>query len=55
MNFNLRDATIYLVLAGSRAYGTNNPESDWDYRGIAISPIETYVGILDNFEQVVDT
>jgi len=54
MNFNLRDATIYLVLAGSRAYGTNNPNSDFDIRGIAISPIETYVGILDKFEQVVD-
>ena len=55
MNFDLRNATIYLVLAGSRAYGTNNENSDFDYRGIAISPIETYVGILDNFEQVVDT
>lgn len=54
MNFNLRDATIYLVLAGSRAYGTNNESSDTDIRGIAISPIETYVGILDKFEQVVD-
>lgn len=54
MNFNLRDATIYLVLAGSRAYGTNNESSDWDLRGIAISPIETYVGLLDKFEQIVD-
>jgi predicted nucleotidyltransferase len=44
-----------LVLAGSRAYGTHNESSDFDYRGIAIPPIETYVGILDKFEQVVDT
>jgi len=55
MNFNLADRTIFLVVSGSRAYGTSNPDSDWDYRGIVIPPNDSYIGILDKFEQVVDS
>ncbi len=51
MNFNIKDRTILLSLIGSRAYGTNNEDSDWDYKGIAIAPIEYYLGNNSNFEQ----
>lgn len=43
--------TIFLTLAGSRAYGTNNPNSDTDVRGIAIPPKRYFQGFLDTFEQ----
>lgn len=29
-----------IVLSGSRAYGTDHAESDWDYRGIFIEPTD---------------
>lgn len=55
MNFKLADRTIFLVLSGSRSYGFSGPNSDWDYRGIAIPPLDTYVGLTPKFEQVVDS
>ena len=54
MNFNLHEHTVFLVVAGSHAYGFATPESDWDYRGIAIPPISTYIGLHPAFEQSVD-
>ena len=46
--------TIFLTIAGSRAYGTNIPESDYDYRGICIIPDKThYFGYgLNKFGQM---
>ena len=35
---------IYLALHGSRAYGTSTQQSDWDVRGVAIAPLQTYFG-----------
>jgi uncharacterized protein len=55
MNFNLHDRTIFLVLAGSHAYGFATPESDHDYRGIVIPPLDSYIGLQSKFEQCVDT
>lgn len=46
---------ILLALGGSRAYGTNLPESDVDVRGIAINPSKQIFGLEDDFEQVVET
>jgi hypothetical protein len=46
----LETNTVYIVEAGSHAYGTSTPESDFDYRGAAIPPEEYFFG-LDNFEQ----
>lgn len=54
-NKYLGDNIILLVLGGSRAYGTNLPESDIDVRGIAINPSKQIFGLEDDFEQVVET
>ena len=54
MNFDLAKSTILLVLSGSRAYGFHSESSDWDYRGICIPPLDTYIGINNKFEQAVD-
>jgi len=51
--FNLQKATILLVLGGSRAYGTNLENSDWDYRGICIPPLSYRNRLFKNFEQTI--
>ena len=48
-NPNLGDNICLLTLGGSRAYGTNLPESDVDVRGFAMNKP------LTDFEQVVET
>lgn len=55
MNFDLGSATIFLTLSGSRAYGFSSEASDWDYRGVCIPPLSTYIGVNSKFEQAVDT
>lgn len=50
MNFDIDKYTILKVRAGSHAYGTNTPESDEDFRGIIVPPLEYFFG-LKNFEQ----
>jgi len=44
---------IFLVVSGSRAYGTNNEHSDLDLRGVAIEGKNHLFG-LDTFEQFED-
>ncbi|HNT74623.1 MAG TPA: nucleotidyltransferase domain-containing protein [Anaerolineae bacterium] len=44
---------IYRVVAGSRAYGLDTPESDTDTRGVCIPPAEILLG-LTPFEQWED-
>jgi len=41
--------TIYLMMRGSQAYGTNTPESDIDYGGICLPTKDVFFGI-DKFE-----
>lgn len=41
---------LYNVLAGSRLYGTNRPDSDYDYRVVRIEPIESLIGLQAPFE-----
>jgi len=36
---------LYLVLSGSRVYGTNNAESDYDYRGIFANEEKDVIGL----------
>lgn len=49
------DCTIFLTTTGSVAYGTNTPESDEDFRGIAIPKDKGYYfGFMKRFEQYED-
>lgn len=43
--------TIFLTLAGSRAYGTDIPDSDYDVRGLCIPPNRYFHGFVEEFEQ----
>jgi len=47
----LEERTILLTLFGSRAYGTDRPESDWDFRGVCIAPQRYRDGFLLKFAQ----
>lgn len=51
MQFDYIKHTIYLVVSGSQAYGTNIPGSDTDYKGIIVPPVEIDNGFIVNFEQ----
>ena len=44
---------IYLVLSGSRAYGTSTDNSDYDLRGVCLEQAKYLYG-LDGFEQFED-
>ena len=43
--------TILYVVSGSRAYGTSRPDSDYDYKGVAVPPKSYRDGFLQHFEQ----
>ena len=47
----LVDRTILFVRHGSHAYGLNTPESDEDFKGVAVPPIEYFHGFLNAFNQ----
>ena len=46
----VRDHTVLLCIAGSRAYGTHTPDSDFDYKGCCVPPKRYYIGNT-TFEQ----
>lgn len=41
----MESSLILLTMTGSYAYGTNTENSDHDYKGICIPPIEYYLGL----------
>lgn len=47
----LRERSILVTMAGSRAYGTNTPTSDVDIKGVAIPPRAYFLGYSQRFEQ----
>jgi hypothetical protein len=47
----LADNTILYVRTGSHSYGTNTETSDEDFHGIAIPPVEYFIGFMQKFEQ----
>ena len=47
----VESCTILLSLTGSRLYGIDNPESDYDYKGICIPPVQYFFGD-SHFEQL---
>lgn len=47
----VESCTILLTLTGSRLYGIDNLESDYDYKGICIPPVQYFFGD-SNFEQL---
>lgn len=51
MEFDVKKNTIYYARHGSHAYGTNTAESDEDFKGVAIAPMEYYLGCFKKFEQ----
>lgn len=51
MHFDITEKDIlYTVVAGSRLYGTNGPDSDTDYRSVCIAPLNIAWGINQKFE-----
>lgn len=51
MDFDLRIRTVLLTVYGSRAYGTHNPDSDVDLRGVCVPPGKYFHGFRHSFEQ----
>lgn len=51
MDFDLRERTILLTVAGSRAYGIHKRESDVDLKGVAVPPEPYFLGFARRFEQ----
>jgi len=51
VEFDVKERTIFRCLSGSHAYGTATPESDEDFRGVAIPPKEWFLGFFRKFEQ----
>lgn len=51
MNFDLKEHSHYVVLAGSHAYGMATETSDLDVRGWCIPPKEYFTSFHKNFEQ----
>lgn len=51
MNFDLEKSLIFECISGSRLYGLDTEESDYDYRGVCIPPMDVMLDPFQNFEQ----
>jgi predicted nucleotidyltransferase len=48
----VQELSILIALAGSKSYGTNNAQSDTDYRGVMILPVDNYLSFKKPIEQL---
>lgn len=48
----LAKQTIVIVPHGSRSYGTNGPDSDWDWKGVFIAPARYHLGFVNKIESL---
>lgn len=48
--FNPEDYLLFKATTGSRLYGTANKDSDYDKRGVCLSPLEVLIDPFHNFE-----
>lgn len=51
MNFDVEKYIIFDAIVGSKLYGTNTPESDTDYRGVVIPPMNVLLDPFMGFDQ----
>ena len=51
MDFDIDQYTIFKTLTGSHVYGTALPDSDQDYRGVAVPPKQYFFGYNHHFNQ----
>ena len=51
MEFDVEGNRIFEAIVGSRLYGTQTPESDYDYRGVCIPPMKVLLDPFSGFEQ----
>ncbi len=49
----LQKHTLFLTIAGSKAYGLDTPESDIDVRGITSVPKNYLFGFNKNFDEFI--
>ena len=52
VNFDVKSSVILMCLAGSRAYGTDHPDSDTDWKGILIPPKDYILSPFKSFDQI---
>jgi predicted nucleotidyltransferase len=50
-----QNGLIFKCLSGSRAYGTNREDSDYDYTGVFIAPKDYHLGLYKRVEQVLSS
>lgn len=43
---------LFETVHGSRAYGLNTADSDWDFKGVIVGPRAWYLGFVGGPEQV---
>ena len=48
----VKDRSILIAIAGSKSYGTDNANSDTDYRGVLVLPKNDYLSFRKPLEQV---
>jgi predicted nucleotidyltransferase len=51
MNFDVEKYRIFECITGSNLYGMATPESDTDYRGVCIPPMNVLLNPFENFDQ----